>query len=275
MYGAPPRVVRRWKNREKRLMQFASLGSGSEGNGLLVRSCEGTVLIDCGFGLKACRARMQALDVDPDSLAAILVTHEHADHIGGVFRLAVAHRIPVYLTHGTLHEARVPEAARDLVRPLVADQVFELAGLQVHAVPVPHDAREPVQFVIDSGKSRLGVLTDLGHGSAHVIRAFQRLDALVLECNHDPAMLADNPRYPASLKKRIGGPFGHLSNQAAADILSQLEPRRLKRLVAAHLSAHNNTPALARAALAAAMSCAVGDIEVADQAQGLAWSDTR
>jgi len=256
-------------------MRFASIGSGSEGNGLLVETTDGhrrqRVLIDCGFGPRRARERFQAVGVEPESLAAILVTHEHADHIGGVFKLALAHRLPVYITHGTLHAARVPDEARELLRPIGADDRFELGGMQIHAVPVPHDAREPVQYVMDDGRNRLGVLTDLGHGSACVERAFSKLDALVLEANHDPDLLAGNPRYPPMLKRRIGGPFGHLANAAAGELLARLDPGRLKRLVAAHLSAHNNRPELARAALAKALGCKADEIEVADQADGLAW----
>ncbi|MEZ5653846.1 MAG: MBL fold metallo-hydrolase [Burkholderiaceae bacterium] len=256
-------------------MRFASLGSGSEGNGLLVAARDGhrerVLLIDCGFGPRRARERLSGLGVDANDLAAILVTHEHADHIAGVFKLALAHRLPVYLSHGTLHAARVPDEARELLRLITADDRFEVDGMQVHAVPVPHDAREPVQYVVDDGRNRLGVLTDLGHGSPYVERAFASLDALVLECNHDPGLLAANPRYPPMLKRRIGGPFGHLANAAAADLLARLEPRRLKRLVAAHLSAHNNRPELARAALACVLGCGEREIEVADQADGLNW----
>lgn len=256
-------------------MRFASMGSGSEGNGLVIASHDGLrerrVLIDCGFGPRRATERLEALGVPPESLSAILVTHEHSDHIGGVFKLALRHDLPVFITHGTLHAARVPDEARPLVRPLCAGDRFEVEGLQVHAVPVPHDAREPVQFIIDDGRCRLGVLTDLGHASPLVERAFAGLDGLVLECNHDPGLLAENPRYPPHLKRRIGGPFGHLANAAAAELLARLDPGRLKRLVAAHLSAHNNRPELARSALAGVLNCRDDEVEVADQAGGLAW----
>jgi len=210
--------------------------------------------------------------VAPESLAGILVTHEHGDHVGGVFRLARAHRIPVYLTHGTWQAvARMPGAAdceRHLVDP---GRAFEIDGLAIEPVAVPHDAREPVQFVLDSGRARLGVLTDLGHGTPHVVQAFSGLDAIVLECNHDTGLLAANPRYPPALKRRIGGPYGHLSNSAAAEIATAIDSRRLRRIVAAHLSAHNNRPELARAALAAALGAMPEDIRVALQQDGLAW----
>lgn len=258
-------------------MRYASLGSGSEGNGLVVQGAvDGTrrdaLLIDCGFGLRVARERLTALSIEPDRLAAILVTHEHSDHIGGVYRLAAAHDIPVYLTHGTLVAAGPPQrpVRLNIVHP---DECFDVAGLRVLPVPVPHDAREPVQFVIDDGRCRLGVLTDLGHGSPHVLRAYSGLDALVLECNHDRAMLAANPRYPPSLKRRIGGPWGHLSNDAAAGLLAGLDRSRLRRLAAAHLSAHNNTQALARSALAAVLGGTEDDVAVAEQGSGLAWTE--
>jgi len=259
-------------------VRFASLGSGSEGNALVVESPGGAgergtrMLVDCGFGLREAQRRLQALDVAPDSLAGILVTHEHGDHVGGVFRLARAHRIPVYLTHGTWQAVAGMPAAADCEHRLIEPgKAFEIDGVRIEPVSVPHDAREPVQFVLDSGRARLGVLTDLGHGTPHVTQAFSGLDAIVLECNHDPGLLASNPRYPPALKRRIGGPYGHLSNAAAAGIAAAIDSTRLRRIVAAHLSAHNNRPELACAALADALGAAPGDIGVAMQQTGLAW----
>jgi phosphoribosyl 1,2-cyclic phosphodiesterase len=259
-------------------MRFASLGSGSEGNALVVQADGGaggrrtSVLVDCGFGLREAQRRLQALDVAADSLAGILVTHEHGDHVGGVFRLARTHRIPVYLTHGTWQAvAAMPGAAECEHRFIDPGKVFEIDGISIEPVAVPHDAREPVQFVLDSGRSRLGVLTDLGHGTPHVVQAFSGLDAIVLECNHDPDLLAANPRYPPALKRRIGGPYGHLSNAAAAEIAAAINGTRLRRIAAAHLSAHNNRPELARSALATALGASPEDIRVAQQQTGLAW----
>ncbi|MCO5119081.1 MAG: MBL fold metallo-hydrolase [Burkholderiaceae bacterium] len=259
-------------------MRFASLGSGSEGNALVVQADGGaggrrtSVLVDCGFGLREAQRRLQALDVAADSLAGILVTHEHGDHVGGVFRLARTHRIPVYLTHGTWQAvAAMPGAAECEHRFIDPGKVFEIDGISIEPVAVPHDAREPVQFVLDSGRSRLGVLTDLGHGTPHVVQAFSGLDAIVLECNHDPDLLAANPRYPPALKRRIGGPYGHLSNAAAAEIAAAINGTRLRRIAAAHLSTHNNRPELARSALATALGASPEDIRVAQQQTGLAW----
>lgn len=256
-------------------MRFASLGSGSEGNALLVETDDGAsscrVLVDCGFGLREAERRLRALGCEPGELSAIVVTHEHGDHVGGVFRLAEAHGIPVHLTHGTLQGCGRVGRAEALVRIVDPHLSFEVGAFRIEPVPVPHDAREPVQYVFDDGRSRLGVLTDLGHGTPHVVRALSRLDALVLECNHDPQMLADNPAYPPVLKRRIGGPWGHLANAEAARILGAIDRGRLRTVVAAHLSQQNNRPELARQALAAVLGAALDDIRVADQAEGLDW----
>ncbi len=262
-------------------MRFTSLGSGSDGNALLIESQDGSrltrILIDCGFSLRESRRKLRAAGVEPEQLDAVLVTHEHSDHMGGVFRLSRAHRIPAWLTHGTLSASAgesMPadtDALPELFRAVTPDQVFEVGGLRIMPVSVPHDAREPVQYVIDDGRVRLGVLTDLGHGSAHVRRAYSGMDALVLECNHDSGLLAANTVYPEGLKRRISGPWGHLANDAAADLLASLDNRRLRLVVAAHLSAQNNSPALAQQALAAALQTDPGSVGVADQETGFHW----
>ena len=265
-------------------MRFTSLGSGSEGNALLIETGDGVcttrVLIDCGFRLREAEKRLRAIGVEPASINGILVTHEHGDHVGGVFRLSRAHNIPVHITHGTWvgsageawSNAGSDELAQRIqVHVMEPDRAFELAGLSVLPVSVPHDAREPVQYVIDDGRAKLGVLTDIGHGTAHVQRAYSGLDALVLECNHDAAMLASNDRYPDTLKRRISGRWGHLANDAAAEILGGLERARLRKVIAAHLSRQNNSPELARAALAAVLGASIGEIGVADQDSGFNW----
>lgn len=264
-------------------MRFASLGSGSDGNALIVESSDGLqvtrILIDCGFSLRESRRRLRGAGIDPDDIHGILVTHEHGDHVGGVFRLSAAHGIPAFLTHGTL-SASLDEAdqaldseATGLVRRIMPDQAFEVGGLRILPVAVPHDAKEPVQYVIDDGRRKLGVLTDLGHGSIHVRRSYGGLDALVLECNHDTDMLAANARYPDSLKRRISGPWGHLANHVAAELLASLDTSRLRVLVAAHLSSQNNSPDLARQALAKALDSELRAVGVADQDAGFEWTE--
>ena len=256
-------------------MRFASLGSGSEGNALVVElpQQDGFLLVDCGFALKEVARRLARLGLALSGLRAILVTHEHSDHVGGVFRLAAAAAVPVYLTYGTREGSRrLPTFSAEACQLITPDQPIEIHGLGVTPFPVPHDAREPVQFVFEDRASRLGLLTDIGRSTPHVIGALTGLSALVLEANHDRTLLAEG-RYPPSLKRRIGGDFGHLENHAAAGILESLDRSRLRTVVAAHLSRHNNRADLARLALAGVLACAPEAIPVADQDLGLDWQD--
>lgn len=251
------------------MIRFASLGSGSRGNALLVEAGRTLVLLDCGFTLKETLRRLARLGLEPDRLDAILVTHEHADHVGGVGVLARKFDIPVWLTHGTYSQAE--KSLRDLpVHLFESHQRFSIGDIEVSPFPVPHDAREPVQFVFGDGGLRLGVLTDTGCSTPYLEQMLNRCHALFLECNHDAAMLQNGP-YPASLKQRVGGRLGHLDNAAAAAILGKLETGLLQHVVAAHLSEKNNLPELARQALSEAINCDEAWIAVANQEQGLSW----
>ncbi len=260
-------------------MRFASLGSGSEGNGLIVESVGADdpdrpwrVLVDCGFGVRAAETRLQRLGIEPATLDAVLVTHEHGDHIGGVFALARRHGLPVWATHGTLQSVLSARFAEVRVHVCSTHARFSIGPIDVAPFPVPHDAREPTQFVFDDGRHRLGLLTDTGRGTPHIIDSLAGCDGLVMECNHDAALLEASD-YPQPLKQRIRGHYGHLSNEVAADIVSRLDRSRLRRIAAAHLSRSNNTPDLARAALAAATGWSADRIDLADQDGGLAWID--
>ena len=253
-------------------LRFSSLGSGSEGNALLVQVAGTLVMMDCGFGLAETEARLGRAGATPSDLDAILVTHEHSDHIGGVARFARRHGIPVWLTHGTakvLTEGALPPALRRYVDPHAR---FEVGDIQVMPYFVPHDAYEPVQYVFSDGNARLGVLTDTGSITAHIQQTLSGCDALVLECNHDLDMLLNGP-YPVSLKRRVAGKFGHLDNMTAASLLSVIDCGKLKHVIAAHLSRQNNLPALATAALAGALSCASDWVGIADQAEGFSWRE--
>ncbi|HET9340064.1 MAG TPA: MBL fold metallo-hydrolase [Casimicrobiaceae bacterium] len=253
-------------------MRFASLGSGSEGNGLVVEAGLSRLMIDCGFGVRDTAARLARLGLAPGDLDAIVVTHEHGDHVGGVAAFAAKHAIPVWLTFGTLSVVGERFAGMERVYGFDSHDSFAVGALEVRPFPVPHDAREPVQFVVTDGAVRLGVLTDIGMSTPAVERALSGCDALVLECNHDAAMLSEGP-YPAALKSRIAGRFGHLDNAASAALLAALDNSRLRHIVAAHLSKQNNTPERARTALAQALGCTEDWIGVADQSAGFEWRE--
>ena len=251
-------------------MRFACLGSGSEGNAVVVEAGRSRVLLDCGFSIKETVFRLARLGLTPADLSGIVITHEHSDHIGGVFRFANKFNLPVWLTHGSL--AYLSNLDQSLVDARVIDShaAFAVGDLYIEPFPVPHDAREPIQFVFSDGQHRLGVLTDTGMITPHIEQMLSGCNALVLECNHDADMLANGP-YPTSLKQRVGGRFGHLDNTAAADLLRNIDTQRLTHLIAAHLSHKNNLPELARAALAKALNCAEDWIGIADQAMGFEW----
>src|SRR5512139_2051210 len=249
-------------------MRFASLGSGSEGNGLLVEANATRVLMDCGFGLADGVARLARLGLQPGDLAGIVVTHEHSDHIGGVGRLARKYKLPVWLTAGTL--AMAQDLHGVAVQVIDSHAAFALDDLEIQPFPVPHDAREPVQYVFGDGNRRLGVLTDAGCSTPHIEAMLAGVDALVLECNHDANMLESGP-YPPSLKRRVGGRFGHLENGQSAALLDRLKHDKLQCVMAAHVSRKNNTIALAQRALAGVLDCADDEVRVACQTAGFDW----
>jgi phosphoribosyl 1,2-cyclic phosphodiesterase len=260
------------------MLRFASLASGSGGNCLVVEAGDSAsvtrVLLDCGLNLTVAERRLARLDLKPCDISGILVTHEHGDHAHGVFDFAAAHNITVYLTYGTMLAMKAEGKVIEGVRMVFINgrQSEAIDGMLVIPFTVPHDAREPVQYVVSDGSRKLGVLTDIGASTAHVEQTLSGLDALVLECNYDREMLWSGG-YPQWLKQRIAGPFGHLDNEESGRLLAALDCSKLKHIIGAHLSQQNNRPELARAVLARALKCEESWIGLATQDEGFGWRD--
>lgn len=250
-------------------LRFRVLGSGSRGNSLLVECGATRILVDCGFPLREIELRLERAQVAPGSVSALLLTHEHGDHAQGALAFARRHPRVLFTTRGTFRA--LARKAKDVdVRFIESGRCFAVGAIDILPYVVPHDACEPVQFVFSSGGARLGLLTDVGSPTPYIEECLRQCDGLILECNHE-AELLQSGAYPPSLKARIGGRFGHLSNAQAAGILSRVMHPGLQCLVAAHLSAQNNRPDLARQALGSVLGDAASLIEVADQDLGLEW----
>ena len=259
------------------MLRFKSLGSGSSGNATVVEAGSGAhvkrLLIDCGLKPKTLLQRLGHAGLAVQQIDAIFITHEHSDHIGCARQLALRHRTPVWMSAGTHLAAgeRAGESDFDGLLRLAQDGIpIDLGELQITPFTVPHDAREPLQLRCSDGNRKLGVLTDLGHATAHVLAHLAGCHALLLECNHDADLLAAGP-YPAFLKRRVGGRFGHLSNFDAAKVAKSLDHAGLAHIIAAHLSRQNNRPELALAALALALGRSESDMGVATQETGCDW----
>lgn len=255
------------------MIRFKSLGSGSSGNATVVQARSETslthLLVDCGLGLPQMDKRLRQAGMLAEQLDAIFITHEHGDHIGCARQLALRERIPVYMSRGTYLAIGEPDF-HGLLRLCCDSEVIAIGAMEVRPFTVPHDAREPLQLTCGDGAVRLGVLTDLGHATAHVLEQLAGCSALMLECNHDPRMLATGG-YPPFLKRRVGGAWGHLANEAAAAIAQAIRQQGLNQVIAAHLSEQNNHPDIVRKVLSAALGCGEADILVADGASGTCW----
>jgi phosphoribosyl 1,2-cyclic phosphodiesterase len=249
-------------------VRIASLGSGSRGNGTLIEDGNTCILVDLGFTLKESARRLQRLGRTPSDIDAILVTHEHADHVNGVAPFARKFGTPVHMTPGTYVQKK--QGTYPSLHTINCHRNFQIGSIGIEPVPVPHDAREPCQFVLSSGGIKIGVLTDLGHVTPFVETQYNECDALLLECNHDPAMLEQGP-YPYPLKVRVGGMHGHLSNDQAAGLLEKVELGRLQHLVVSHISEKNNLPELASEALNPVLKSWSGNLHMADQLLGFDW----
>lgn len=250
-------------------MRFASLGSGSRGNGLIVEAGATRLLIDCGFGMRDLGERLARLGLALDDIDAVAVTHEHADHVSGLAGLIRRRQCPIMMSYGTRVALGLADSA---VRTVDSHSGFAVGALEVMVFPVPHDAREPIQFVISDGEYRLGMVTDAGFVTPHMEKMLENCSALFVECNHDRELLVAGT-YPYRLKQRIAGRFGHLDNAAAAGLLARIGHRDLQCVVAAHLSEENNRPELVRAVLAAVTENSSTAIVVADQISGTGWQE--
>lgn len=252
-------------------MRFASLGSGSRGNALVVQAEDTCVLLDCGLGVRHIIAGLVELGLALEDLDAIFITHEHADHIKGVRSLQKKCGVPVYMTYGTAVAGKCLDLP--MLKVLEGFEAVVVGDLGVQPIAVPHDAREPCQFIVSqyahSNSMKLGLLTDLGSFTPHIISAYAECDAVVLECNHDEEKLEQGP-YPYSLKQRVRGDWGHLSNTQASQLLASFDSDKLQWIVIAHISQKNNSDALARQALEAVFPYR-DRIVMADQESGFPW----
>ena len=255
-------------------MRFCSLGSGSGGNATLIEASQGItstqLLVDCGFSLRELTRRLLRAGSAPEALSAVFITHEHGDHVGCALTLAMRHRVPLWTSRGTWRAIGKPDFDPALLNFARDGLALAMGDLELMPFAVPHDANEPLQLTCHDGLQRLGLITDTGSLTPSLVHSLQGCNALLLECNHDEEMLRASS-YPASLKRRILGSHGHLSNGCAAELLAQCLHPGLRHVLAAHLSERNNSPALAAAALAGLMDSV--QFSVASQASGSAWLD--
>jgi phosphoribosyl 1,2-cyclic phosphodiesterase len=254
-------------------LRVVVLGSGSGGNAVVVESGGRRILIDAGFSSRELARRLALVEVEPGSLAALVLTHEHVDHVRGAARFARRHRLPVFATAGTLSAVRLHADTALAATVLRSGEPREVAGFRIEPFLLPHDAREPIGAVIEDGAGRrLGLVADCGSRSHLAWARLRELDILVMETNHDLDMLRNGP-YPWPLKQRVAGRHGHLSNREAADGLPELLCDRLRWVVLYHLSRTNNLPALAAATLGEALAreCCGARLEVAGQFQPTPW----
>lgn len=221
------------------------LFSSSKGNCCLVKNGNEAFLIDAGVSAKRIECALRAVGTEPEALRAVFLTHEHSDHIAGLNQLCKRYGLPVFMPPGCVEPlADVCPDAIPFFRPFEPGTVVELERSRVYAVSTPHDAAASVGFRIDLSGELFGYFTDLGRLTPLVVRAISGCRRVVIESNHDVDMLRNGP-YPAPLKRRILGDFGHLSNAACASLLPHLPSYGTQRILLAHLSEQNNTPDLA------------------------------
>jgi phosphoribosyl 1,2-cyclic phosphodiesterase len=234
------------------VLQLTVLASGSSGNALLVRAESTSVLIDAGLSARQLENSLAALGTAPAALSGVLLTHEHGDHTRGLKVFCSKNPVPVFTNPLTADHLRRGGLAAEW-RLFQTGAAFELGELRIRPFPVPHDAADPVGFVVSCGESSLAVLTDLGYATRQITHAIQGANAIVIEANHDEALLQNDQKRPWSVKQRILSRHGHLSNQAAAKLLAEAATENLRHILLAHLSEDCNSPELATQAIRASL----------------------
>lgn len=226
------------------MIRFSLLGSGSNGNALLIASPRSKILIDNGLSFKQLQLRAAQVGVSLDDLKGVFVTHEHGDHVRGLGTLARKLDVPVFMTPGTLDALPLGVGKIPRLELFEAGQEIDVDGMLVGSFSVSHDAADPVSYCVQSDGCRLGLAADLGHASQLVVNKLTGCHGLILESNYCPNMLSQSS-YPAALQQRIRGRMGHLSNGDACSLLAALLHHALRLVVLVHISEENNRPQLA------------------------------
>lgn len=229
-------------------MQFGTIASGSSGNCLYVGNQDSHILIDAGVSGKHIKEGLEGFGVNPAELDAILITHEHIDHISGLGVMARKYKVPIYATEKTLvqieHTKSVGKISTELFRVVKPDDTYRIGDIHIRPFSISHDAQDPVSYVFGCGGIKIGMVTDLGYFDEAIVDELKDSDILYIEANHDIHMLQVGP-YPYYLKQRILGNKGHLCNEMAGRLIKELYSSRLKNVILGHLSRENNFPELA------------------------------
>ena len=254
------------------MLKIASLGSGSSGNATLICTAKTTLLLDCGFTLKETTLRMAQLGVSPNDIDAVLISHEHGDHIKGIGPLSRKFNVPVWLTHGTYHALKDTKFSQ--IHLLHAHEAFSIGDIKINPFPTPHDAAESCQYLFEKDQARFACVTDLGICTPHVEAMLTGVNGLVLECNYDEEMLKNGP-YPASLQARIRGNFGHLGNVQAGELIKRLDHASLQMILLGHLSEQNNCGTVAAQTIQHYLHDGDARINVLDQHAASRWFEVQ
>lgn len=250
-------------------MRFASLGSGSKGNATIIETNNTCLMVDCGFSIKDCIRRLERLQKTPDDITAILVTHEHSDHWKGVLPFASRYSLDIYITAGCLRATGLDAQDYCGINLIDSHKSFQIGEVKVKPIPVPHDAKEPVQYIFSDKNHRLGILTDVGFITPYIEQQYSGCDGLLVEANHDLQLL-DSGSYPRFLKERVSSQWGHLNNNQTAALIEIIDQSCIKKLVIGHISQSNNNKDIVKRVIDNVFKGS-GDVIYADQEEGFDW----